>query len=563
MIYKSYILNSADTVFYDSKINKDTLEYTDVFQNETFSFQIAFRPEYEDGEANGWDDLCEIEVEINSKSNAMLKAYSVENVPAQRIGYSTSDEWFLRKQPGLYPDCMCEVQKNRFSVPVGQWKSIWFNFNEKNESVSHGKHDITVKIYDRKKMRYVCEKKVLINVMNGKLPKQKIIATNWLHYDCISHFSKTKPFSKKFYKYAKEYIKYAVQNGQNMIFLPAFTPPLDTPVGEERPTVQLVGIKLCNGEYTFDFSEMKNFVDICIQCGIEYFEHSHLFTQWGAEHAPKIIVECDDGKRKKLFGWQTDASCKEYREFLHSYIAELKKFLKNNGLENRFFFHISDEPTAEHIKSYTAASSFVKKELSGYPIGDALSEYKFYENGLVQTPIVSVDNVCNFIGKAEPLWAYYTGFISSNNFSNRLIGMPGERGRILGIQLYYFDIKGFLHWGFNAHHNKLSRKFVNPRCSSDMEGDFVAGTSYLVYPSENGADPSLRLMTFRDAMQDARALMFLEQYEERDAVLNIIKKHIPDISFNCKVSAEQIFNLRAEVNRRICENIVKSEKNGD
>lgn len=557
MIYKAYLLNSTETVFYDSQINQDTLEYTDIFQNEAFSFQLAFCCEYEDGEANGWGDVCEIEVEIHSESNTALNVYSIEYVPAQRIGYSTSDDWFLRKNPGIYPDCMCKSPNNRFSVPVGQWKSLWFNFNEKNENIPCGKQDITVKIYDRTRMRSICEKEVSVHVMNATLPKQKIIATNWLHYDCIAHFSKTKPFSKNFYQYAKEYINYAVQNGQNMILLPAFTPPLDTPIGEERPTVQLVGIKLCDGKYTFDFSKLKIFIEICLQCGIEYFEHNHLFTQWGAEHAPKIIVECD-GKSKKLFGWQTDASGKEYRQFLHSYLTELKKFLKKNELEHRFFFHVSDEPTSKHLTSYTAASNLIKKELAGYPMGDALSEYEFYQQGLVQTPIVSTDVAHDFIGKATPLWVYYTGYQSSNHLSNRLIGMPCERGRLLGIQLYYFDIKGFLNWGFNAHHNKLARKFIHPRYSSDMGGDFVAGTSYLVYPSEHGADPSPRLMTFRDAMQDARVLQLLEQYEHRNVVLSIIKKHIPDISFHCKVTGEQILNLRKEVNLRICKAVERN-----
>lgn len=75
---------------------------------------------------------------------------------------------------------------------------------------------------------------------------------------------------------------------------------------------------------------MKKFLELCLDCGIEYFEHSHLFTQWGAEHAPKIIVR-ENGEDKKLFGWHTDAASDEYKDFLHAYLTALKDFIKENG----------------------------------------------------------------------------------------------------------------------------------------------------------------------------------------------------------------------------------------
>ena len=555
MIFHSYLLNSLETVFLDSSIEKDSLDNINIFENEAASFQIALKPEYEPGEANAWDDVVEVKVEIEGEIKNAISIYTVENVPATRIGYSTSDDWFLRKMPGLYPDCLKSNSKNYFSFPEGYWKSIWVNINENLHTISPANYDLKIKLYNRKKNEYIVEKNVKITVMDGILPKQQITTTNWMHYDCISYFSNTNPFSNEFYKIAKKYIRLATLNGQNMLLLPAFTPPLDTPVNEERKTVQLVDVELINGVYSFDFSKMKKFIEIALECGIEYFEHSHLYTQWGAEHAPKIIVNVE-GKKRKLFGWHTDAHSDEYHEFLHSYITSLKEFIKENGYEKRFFFHISDEPAEKYIESYSKASEFLHNELKGYPSGDALSDYRFYEEGIVHTPIVSTLTANNFIGKTDRLWLYYTGYESKQLLSNRIIGMPKERGRVLGVQLYYFNIKGFLNWGFNAHHNRLSRKMVDPHFSSDMDTDFIAGTSYLVYPDKNGAEPAVRLMTFRDQMQDTRAFYLLETYTDRETVCNLIRKYIPDISLNCKVSAKQLIDLRNDVNSMI-RNFIK------
>lgn len=550
MIYKAYLRNSLDTVFYDSDISEDNLKYTSMFGNECFSFQVSITAYNEPEEKNGWNDVAELRAEVVSEISDKISVYVMDNVPLMRVGYSTADDWFVKKGPGLYPDYLSERKNNFFSVPTGYWKNIWFNVNEELEELPPKQYKISVKFYDRKTNELAAEKEVTLDVIGASLPQKSIAATNWLHYDCMAHFSNTEPLSDEFFEVAKNYIRLAVKNGQSMILTPAFTPPLDTPVGEERATVQLVGVERKDGRYIFDFSLLKRFIETALECGAEYFEHSHLFTQWGAKNAPKIIVR-ENGEDKKMFGWHTDATSAKYMNFLHAYLTELKVFLKENGYEEKFFFHISDEPIQEHLGSYGVVSEFMHKELEGYPSGDALSDYEFYENGLVQTPIVSTRKINDFMGRAKPLWVYYTGYECDSNMSNRSIGMPQERGRILGTQMYYFNIDGFLHWGFNAHHNRLSRLIIDPRISSDMDGDFTGGTSYLAYPDGKKANPSVRLMTFRDQMQDIKAFKLLESFTDREYVCKIIEKHIPDISFNCRVTAEQILDLRNEINEKI------------
>ena len=90
-----------------------------------------------------------------------------------------------------------------------------------------------------------------------------------------------------------------------MILTPLFTPPLDTEVGGERPTVQLVKVIQQNDQYSFHFTLLDRWIDLCLQCGIKYFEMTHLFTQWGAKYAPKIMAEVN-GVETRIFGWDTE-----------------------------------------------------------------------------------------------------------------------------------------------------------------------------------------------------------------------------------------------------------------
>ena len=75
-----------------------------------------------------------------------------------------------------------------------------------------------------------------------------------------------------------------------------------------------------------------------LKCGIKYFEHSHLFTQWGAKASPKIIADTESGK-KRIFGWETDSRSEEYKRFLREYLKALMPFLKRLGIKSNTFFH--------------------------------------------------------------------------------------------------------------------------------------------------------------------------------------------------------------------------------
>ena len=90
---------------------------------------------------------------------------------------------------------------------------------------------------------------------------------------------------------------------------------------------------------------------MCLECGVEYFEMSHLFTQWGAHHAPKIMAETENGY-ERIFGWDTDAAGEEYRGFLSAVLPPLLDELESLGVADRCVFHISDEPGGDKLESY-------------------------------------------------------------------------------------------------------------------------------------------------------------------------------------------------------------------
>lgn len=164
-----------------------------------------------------------------------------------------------------------------------------------------------------------------------------------------------------------------------MLLTPVFTPPLDTAVGGERRTVQLVDVTVTKEGYQFGYEKLERWVEVCKRCGIVYYEISHLFSQWGASMAPKIMG-IRDGRQVQLFGWETDAAGPEYGDFLHQFLRSLRGELEKLGISQNTYFHISDEPDKSQFESYKAARKLVEKDLEGYEIIDAISDYDFYNS---------------------------------------------------------------------------------------------------------------------------------------------------------------------------------------
>ena len=100
--------------------------------------------------------------------------------------------------------------------------------------------------------------------------------------------------------------------------------------------------------------------------------------------------------------------------------------------------------------------------------------------------------------------------------------MPSSRTRILGYQLYKYDIKGFLHWGFNFYNACRSYYKINPYLTTSAECNYPSGDGFIVYPGRNDAYPSIRGEITYEAIQDMKVCLALEALIGREAVVKMI-----------------------------------------
>ena len=529
------LISSLEKLYFNDNIPVIALKKLSMLKNEKKSFQIAIMTNEE--------TIINFDIKTDIKS---YKLYKVTDIKSDLPMAKNSDDYFRFSENGYYPDLLMPINKNvKLNKSIN---TIWVEIDANENQVGNYKFKVIIEDFTEE---------IEIEIIDAKLDFSDFIYTNWFHTDCLMSYYGFEVFSDEYWSVTENFLKTACEYGMNCVLTPIFTPPLDTEKDKERPTVQLVDITLSNGNYSFNFNKLTKWIDMSKRCGITHFEMAHFFTQWGAKHAPKIMATVN-GEYKKIFGWETKASSKEYKRFLTEFSIELKKYLEENNLKNNVLIHVSDEPNFGVLCSYSKASKLIHKLFKGYKIVDALSDVWFYRLGIVSNPIPSNNHIDKFLCKCDNLWTYYCSAQINEYVSNRFFCNDSIRTRVIGYQMYKYNIKGFLHWGYNFYYSQLSKGLIDPFTITDAGKAFPSGDSFVVYPSSDKSPlHSLRLKVFYDGLQDMAALKALEKLTNKEKCLNIIeenRKHTITFS-NYPHSNEWLLDTREKINLEIKANL--------
>ena len=551
----------------EDDLKKRTVSRGSALKNEAYSIQALYRV---------FDDTpvpCHpISIAVRA-AGLCVESYRVDFVPVTQAANLFREDGFEGNNPGLYPDVLQkrpaapEIEKRLHGDQIQyfekdtdvllnatqDYQSLWITLNS-DECASAGIYPITVTATSLLNGEVFEEKTFALQIINASLPEQKEYYTNWIYEDAVCDTYGVDLYGDEFYQIFDQLVTNAVKHRQNTILLPAFTPPLDTSVGDERRNVQLTDIAKTEESWMFSFGRMKKFIDHAKECGIKFFEHSHIFSQWGAKHAPNIY----DTAGNRIFGRETDASGKEYTEFIRAYLKAFLRFAKEEGIDDSLIFHISDEPALEHIDSYRAAVESISDLLREYPIADALSHAEYFSEGLVKQPVAFIDRADEFEALQAPFLVYYTGGPHHKRATNRLISNTAARTRVLGLQMYRYRASGFLHWGYNYYYDRMTHGIYNPLLNPCGYKQYP-GAAHLVYPSFSKGIfvlPSIREKHMAEAFDDLRALNLLESMVGRKKVLELCQSNF-DSPIDCRLipAEDQLCTMRERINDVIAKNL--------
>ena len=551
-MYQIQQISALEKVRLTDRPNFREITESIVLPGERFSYQIACFG----------DEKLSFRIRMESPLAEYVKLYNVCHSPMDAPVWSkNADDDYITKEPGLMPDLLTPLANNNYMLQARETgaNALWVRI-DLPEDLAAGTYKVDI-LVDQISL-YTMEsqgpsepettvKTMTLKVLSAVLPKQTLKHTEWFYADCIAQAHGVEIYSEAHWALIDKYMACAVELGINMLLMPVITPPVDTMYGVQRPCVQLVEIEKTAGGYRFDFDKVRRWIALCKKNGIVNYEIAHLFSQWGMHYTPNVMVT-ENGTKSYRFGWHVPSTSEDYADLLRQLIPALRQVLREEGVEQNTYFHVSDEPNPKHFDTYQRVSGIIKPLVEGCHTIDALSHYEYYEAGLVEIPVANNLMIEPFLEhKLENQWVYYC-CSEDYDVSNRSIAMPSYRTRVMGLQMYKFGIKGFLHWGFNYYNGHCSSYPIDPFRTTSGDCYYPSGDPFLVYP---GPLMSVRAMVFYDGLQDMRVAQLLESLIGREAVVKLIDEEAGmDLRFSkYPRSADFLLNVRKKMMEKIEE----------
>jgi len=563
---KTKLVSSQIKAFLDDDIDCfQTIVQPSVLLGERFSMQLLYVDAGED--RLPLRPICALRIEGDLAEYVTVR--DVRNLPVERpVDPQKYDDQYLRTTPGLYPDILTPLRYGgKVVIARDKLRSLWIEVDVPKDFEGSGKLSFSLAIAEAvagdtgfiafEEQSPVSTDTVELNVIRAALPEQQTLFTQWFYPDCLASYYDVEVWSDRHFEIIENFLEGYAKRGRNMVYTPILTPALNVLPPYLRKPCQLVEVAVNDGVYSFDFSHLDRWIDILDRVGIRYMEISHFFHQKPVQYAAKVYATVD-GEFKLLFGWETMALSDEYIDFLRRMISALVAHLKARGDDMRCYYHIADEPKPNTLEQYLKKKAAIADLIEGYPVMDALEEIEFYESGAVEIPVPVTSSIGPFLERGpEELWTYYA-CNQVVGYSNCYLSMPSWRTRSLGMQLYKFHVKGFLHWGYNYYNNRASGDAINPYLDLAGEDWVNAGDTFVVYPDMDGKPlESIRLMTFEEALQDIRAMELCEKYYSHDEVVRAMEEELgAPITFErCAHSEDEMLRVRERINRMIAEKV--------
>jgi hypothetical protein len=270
----------------------------------------------------------------------------------------------------------------------------------------------------------------------------------------------------------------------------------------KQPCQMLLVNEPSPGKYTFDWSVIKRFTDMCKQMGYRKFEWAHLWMYWGVTTAMRVYT-VKDGKYVLLWDADLPAFSDKYISFLKQFLPAFHDFLQTENILEDSYFHLSDEPWSEHVPNYKRARQVLKDLAPWMKVMDALSDIRYGKEHLTDIPVPIISSAAEYLKEKIPHWVYFcTG--PRDKWLNRFFDTPLPKIRMSGWLFYHLKAEGFLHWGYNYWHKLDSEEASDPYTNGSAHAypGIPDGDPFVVYPGPDGPYDSIRWEVFAESLQD-------------------------------------------------------------
>ncbi len=523
---KFWLETSLRRVYPNSPVGtKQKLAFT-VARNEQISFQACFR--------NLTTDSAEVKCEVLGADGVQIRVRRVGFVPMKQLNTYTpkKDMEGIGFIPGLCPDPLFEEQ----STHVGPESNgvFWITMRvPKDANVGMVRCEVKLTLINRYGYVGLTNPESFSIVFPVEIDVRKLVlqqrenfpVTNWVSADSIWEFYKIEPCGVRFWELADQFIKNLVAHHNDVIYVPIFNARHEL---LKRPAQLLKVRRVADDKYEFDFGDVRKWVRLALKHGANYVEWTHFFTPapTSGKYPQRIYERAGSVVEQMLWPPEISGTSDTYRKFLEQFLPQFKRFLEEEGILERSFFHCADEPDGEaQIADYKRARALLKEIAPWMKVMDALSDPAFAKEKITDMPVPSITTALAFKAVGIDTWVYYCCG-PRDGYLQRLFDTPLSKIRMTGLVLYKLEASGFLHWGYNYWYKFCTSEITDPFSNGDVTAwpGLPFGDPFVVYPGPNGPLDSVRWEMFAEGLQDY-ALLQSAGLKPSDPLLASIKDY--------------------------------------
>ncbi len=414
--------------------------------------------------------------EQNVHWNFVAGIFIEENSPNRQ------KENLLRPAPAWFPDYLSEDRT--CSIRKGTRKAVYLTIDIPREALP-GEYRATVTARAGSTSTTL---PLNLQVYALTLPVERHVwVTEWFSTsEFTKHHQLAPSDDERFYRLLKGYAENMAEHRQNVFR-----------VGLESIRCR----RAADGKLEFDCSRFDKLAQVFWDTGrMDLLETGFVaeFGKGGWSSSEIVLANFPvmeaDGKRSSVPG----------EEFLPQFLPAFVSHLRAKGWLAKTVFHICDEPSNHNVMAWRNASDFVHRYAPELRRIDAIETPHCL--GALEVWVPKLDHLATWQNAYEEaqrqgneLWYYTVGVFQGGSLLNKTVDVPLIETRLMHWLNYRYNLRGYLHWGFNA--------WTDDPINAPGEH---RGDGWHVYPKKDGLLNSVRWEQMRNGLEDYECLWLLE-----------------------------------------------------
>lgn len=490
-------------------------------QSKTSWEETGWRGERINGQIVVWspDTITQVHFTPGDLKSASGQVLSAKNITLSKVNYVISNYPYGAsnvdcgptpyKDVFLMPDRFEEMdaRTTRFDVPGQSVRPVWMSIDVP-ATQGPGVYTGTVVV---RSLNQQSTLNVKITVQSHTLAKPadwKFRLDLWQNPWVVAWHYDLKPWSPEHKALLKKHLKlYADAGGKYITTYAVHSPWSDNSYMIEGGMIDW--IKTADEKWKFDYSIFDEYVELCMELGINKAITIYTPIPWGNRFRYR-----DEKTGADIYEAWTPGT-KEFKDHWDTFLTDLRKHLDSKGWFDKTYLGINENAMEQTL----AAIKVIKDHSSQWRITYAGDWHKELDNLLDDYSFLHGKEPSMAEQKARATRGLSSTFYVCCNPAkpNNFVFSPPIEGRWIGWYSLAYGYDGFLRWAYDAWPADPMR--------DARHGSWAAGDCFLVYP---GANSCIRTEKLREGIVDFEKMKVLRERASKSTDKNV-KKLISDL----------------------------------